>query len=577
MTARDTYKFWLKNVAPSEKVELMTMNDAEITDAFSGPLSFGTAGMRGIVGAGTYRMNVYTVRAATAGVAEFIVGLGKDAMSRGVVISYDTRRFSKEFARATAAVFAAYGVKTYIFEDVRPVPVCSFAIRHLNAVAGVMITASHNPKEYNGYKLYGEDGAQMSPENTAEVVKFIEKIDNPFTVKSEVFPATTIEGRDEYQLTDNIRVIGKTVDEAYYKEIVKLALSPKEVAEYGKKLRLVYTPVHGAGFKPVTEILSRLGINATIVAEQAEPDTEFSTVPVPNPESASTLQMGMELADKIRADVVIGTDPDCDRMGVAVRDFEGKFRLLTGNQIGVLLLDYVASKLKENGDMPENAAAVRSFVSTTLADKVAEYYGVQSVSVPTGFKFIGEKIKEWEKSGEYTYIFGFEESFGSLRGTHARDKDAVVASMLFSELCCYLMSKGESVYGRLTEIFKRFGWYTELNKTVQYKGFNAMTEMSAVLDKLRAEKVESLGGYDVVWTADYLSGKKVYADGTEGVTGIAKNNTIMYGLPDGRFACVRPSGTEPKLKLYALSFADGEEASIKSAENVISGLEKLLG
>lgn len=576
MTARETYNFWLKNVTPTEKSELMTMNDADIIDAFSAPLSFGTAGMRGIVGAGTYRMNVYTVRTATAGVAEFLTSRGAEVMARGVVISYDTRRFSKEFARATAAVFAAYGIKTYIFEDVRPVPVCSFAIRHLKAAAGVMITASHNPKEYNGYKLYGEDGAQMSPENTAEVVKFIEKIDNPFAVKTEVFPAVSIEGRDEYRLTDYIRVIGKTVDEAYYKEISALALSPKEVAEFGSELKLVYTPVHGAGFKPVTEILSRLGIRATIVAEQAEPDTEFSTVPVPNPENASTLKMGMELADKIHADAVIGTDPDCDRMGVAVRDLSGKFRLLTGNQIGVLLLDYVAAKLTENGEMPENAAAVRSFVSTTLADKIAEYYGVKSVSVPTGFKFIGEKIKEWEQSGEYTFIFGFEESFGSLRGTHARDKDAVVASMLFAELCCYLKSRGESVYQRLTGIFERFGWYTELNKTVQYKGFNAMKEMNEVLDKLRGEKTVELGGYGVEWTADYLSGKKVFADGKVGETGIARNNTIMYGLPDGRFACVRPSGTEPKLKLYALTFEDNEAQSKQSAEAIISDLEQLL-
>ncbi len=426
---KDTYEIWLKGVDETERAELEAIkyDDNEQKERFSLELAFGTAGMRGEVGLGTYRMNRYTVKRATAGLARYVISLGEEAASRGVVISYDTRRFSREFALNAAEVLSAYKVRAYIFEDVRPVPMCSFAVRSLGAIAGIMITASHNPKEYNGYKVYGEDGAQMSPEPTAEVVKYISEITDYFSIPAENIAMSDFpRGADGYEINPYVTVIGKSVDEKYFAEIDKLLLSKEIIAKRGSDIKLVYTPVHGAGYMPVTTMFTRLGIQANVVAEQAKPDTEFSTVRVPNPENADTLSMGIELGNKIGANVVLGTDPDSDRLGVAVRNDKGEFVTLTGNQIGVLLLDYILTKRAENGTLPANGAIVKTIVTTTLADRLAESRGVKVFNVLTGFKFIGEKIKEWEESGEYTYLFGFEESFGSLAGTHARDKDAVV-------------------------------------------------------------------------------------------------------------------------------------------------------
>ena len=574
-----TYSQWLNNVSGIEEKELLAIknDENEIKERFAIPLAFGTAGMRGIVGMGTFRMNVYTVARATAGLAEFICTLGEDAKKRGVVISYDTRRFSYEFAKKVACVLSSYGINSYLFDNVHPVPMCSYAIRYYKAIAGVMITASHNPKEYNGYKVYGEDGAQMSPEDTAVVVDYINKIDDYFSVKcDDVFFPDSILGIDEQNINDYITIIGKTVDESYYNEILKLSLSPEAVANFGKNLKLVYTPIHGSGYVPVTTILAKLGINVSIVEEQANPDTEFSTVPIPNPENPEALKLGIALGDEIGADVVIGTDPDCDRMGIAVRDDEGTFRLLNGNQIGALLLDYIITRLKESNSMPSNPAIVKTIVTTTLADRIAKSNGVTVFNVLTGFKFIGEKIKEWERNGEYNFLFGYEESYGYLRGTHARDKDAVVASMLASEMVCYYESIGKKLYQRLNELFAEYGYYREAVTSIAYKGISAMEDMANAMSKIRAKTISTIAGEKVLATSDYKVGNTVYSNGTVEKITLPKTDALKYQLEDEQFVCIRPSGTEPKLKLYVLCYSDSADSAMQKAESLLEGIKSEL-
>lgn len=576
--SQSAFDAWYKGVTAEERKELDAVkNDpAEINDRFAAPLAFGTAGMRGVVALGTFRMNVYTVARATAGLAKFINDLGKTAAERGVVISYDTRRFSVEFAKTVAAVLSKAKIKAYLFDNVHPVPLCSYAVRHLHAIAGVMITASHNPKEYNGYKVYGEDGAQMSPEDTAVVVKYIDAIEDYFSVEKDdiAFPETLV-GLDDYALNDYVTVIGKSLDEDYYAEIAKLSLSPDAVKQYGKGLKLVYTPIHGSGYIPVTTVLDRMGINVTCVKEQTAFDTEFSTVPIPNPENPAALAMGIDLGNKIGADVVIGTDPDCDRMGIAVRDHSGNFRLLNGNQIGALLLNYILTRLSEDGTLPKNAAVVKTIVTTTLADRIAKSFGVTVFNVLTGFKFIGEKIKEWEKDGKYTFVFGYEESYGYLRGTHARDKDAVVASMLTAEMVCYYESKGIKLYDKLVELFEKFGYYKEAVTSIAYKGVTAMQEMANAMKELRKKTVDVLADEKVLAVSDYLSGITV-SGGKKEPTGLPKSDVVKYILKDEQFVCVRPSGTEPKLKIYVLCYADSEDAATKKADELMNAVKKLL-
>ncbi|MBO5334790.1 MAG: phospho-sugar mutase, partial [Clostridia bacterium] len=459
MDYQKNYESWLNDgrLCEEGRQELLSIagDEKEKEYRFAAEPEFGTAGMRGLIGYGMNMMNVYTVKRATQGLAEFIKTLGEEAKAQGVVISYDTRRRSEEFARATAEVLAKNGIKAYLFDDVHPVPMLSYAVRYLKTVAGVMITASHNPKEYNGYKVYGADGAQMSPEDTAVVVSHISKIKDFLSV----------EGDKDSSL---IVPVPKQLDEDYIEELSKLTLSKEAVEKCGADLKLVYTPVHGSGYKPVTAILKKLGINATVVEAQATKDTEFSTVKVPNPEYKETMSMGIALANEINADVVFGTDPDADRLGVVIRDDLGEFVALSGNQVGILLLDYILRRLKEDEAMPANAAVVKSFVSTGMAKALSDDYGVTLYETPVGFKFIGEKIKQWEADGKHTYVFGFEESCGYLRGTHARDKDAVVASMLCAEMVCYYTYIGKTVYGRLQEIYAKYGYVLDKNVSIQY-------------------------------------------------------------------------------------------------------------
>ena len=567
MDYKEMYESWLKDPALCEegKAELSSIagDEKAIEYRFGAQLEFGTAGMRGIIGYGTNMMNVYTVRRATQGLAEYVRSLGEAACRRGVAISFDTRRKSDEFAKAAAGVLAANGVRVWLYNDVHPGPMLSYADRKLGAVAGIMITASHNPKEYNGYKVYGEDGAQMSPEATADVVKFISAIGDYFAVKEE---------RNAL-----IRRVPVSVDKSYYKNLTKLSLSRRAVRKVGKDLKLVYTPVHGSGYVPVTTILKKLKINVSVVEEQVAKDPDFSTVEVPNPEFKETLSKGIALADKIHADAVFGTDPDSDRLGVAVKNEKGEFVALSGNQVGILLLDYILTRLKEEGKLPENGAVVKSFVTTGMAKAICDDFGVELLDVPVGFKFIGEKIKEFEADGSHTFLFGFEESCGYLRGTDgSRDKDAVVASMLFAELCCYYTYKQQTVYQHLMDIYAKYQYVLDRNVSIKFDGLNAMKEMNAVVDSLKSKSVEKFDIYNVVAVRDYSSAVRRLADGTEEKMDIPTSNAVYYELENGSFICVRPSGTEPKLKIYYSVKAKDEESAEKALERMRGAFEKML-
>ena len=567
MTYTEIYDSWLndKRLNAEGRKELENIKDSkeEIEYRFGAELEFGTAGMRGIIGYGTNMMNVYTVRRATQGLAQFIATLGESAKQQGVAVSYDTRLKSDVFARAAAEVLAANGIKVYLFDDVHPVPMLSFAVRCLGTVAGIMVTASHNPKQYNGYKVYGADGAQMSPEDTEVVVGFIKQTEDYFAIPSP----------DAEQIKKYIKPVPAKVDKKYYKQLTKLTLSKKAVKQCGKDLKLVYTPVHGSGYIPVTTILKKIGIKATVVEAQTTKDTDFSTVEVPNPEYKETLSMGIALAQKIGATVVFGTDPDSDRLGVAVKNSEGEFEALSGNQVGILLLDYILTRLKEENALPSNAAVVKSFVTTGMAKAICRQFGVELFEVPVGFKFIGEKIKLWEKDNSHTFVFGFEESCGYLRGTHARDKDAVVASMLCAEMVCYYTSVNKTVYQRLMEIYDTYGYVLDCNISIPFKGLNAMKDMNAVVDGLKENPVTKFDIYEVAAVRDYSKNiKKDIKTGETSEIGSPLTNCVYYELENGSFICVRPSGTEPKLKIYfsvkANNRADAE-AALEKMQNAV--------
>lgn len=573
----ERYEQWLSasELTDAERARLSVMTDAEKKECFWAPLEFGTAGMRGVIDLGVNRMNRFTVGRATKGLADYICSLGEDAKKRGVVIARDTRRKSDEFAVLTAKILAVNGIHAYLFEDVRPVPMCSFAIRHLKAEAGVMITASHNPKIYNGYKVYGADGAQMSPESTDKVVEFIERTPY-FGVKAldTAFTPESVRGLDGVEVAPLITVIGASVDSDYFAAVEKLGLSPDAVKEYGGKVRIVYTPVHGTGYMPVTKVLAHMGISVTVVPEQAKPDTEFSTVRVPNPEEADTLALGVRLADEIGSDVVIGTDPDADRMGVAIRDDKGEFVLLNGNQIGSLMTEYILRRRKESGTLPGNGAIVKTIVTTELARKIAASYGVTTFDVLTGFKFIGEKIKEWEVSGEYVYLFGFEESYGSLVGTHARDKDAVAAAMIFAEMICYYDSVHTSLWTVLQELYKKFGFFAERSASVAFGGVDGMDRMRGIMQKLRDTSFDEICGTRVEAASDLVAGVKRFADGREEPTGLPATNALKLHLAGGDWICARPSGTEPKLKFYAAASAPCASCAEERAQAYLAFMKK---
>ena len=545
MDVQQSYAQWLKDFAsdPETVAELESIrgNDAEIEDRFYTELSFGTAGMRGVLGAGTNRMNRYNVRRATKGLAAYL-HTQPGAAERGVVIAYDSRRCSDLFARETAQVLCQEGVKAYLFDALRPVPILSYAVRHLGAAAGVVITASHNPPQYNGYKVYGEDGAQLGPEAAAGVTSFIRA--TPYT-------ACVLMDMEEAKAKGLLHIIGnKEVDDDYIAQVKTLCVNPEMLAREGGSLSIVYTPLHGSGNVPVRRILKEVGItHVSVVKEQELPDPNFSTLKVPNPEDPSAFTLAMKLADEVGADVIFGTDPDCDRLGVAVRDKEGKFQLLTGNQIGCVLLHYILSSRKAQGTLPANGAAVKSIVSTSLANRICEDYGVEMFETLTGFKFIGEKIQQFQDTGSHTFLFGFEESYGFLSSTFVRDKDGVNASLLIAELAASCKAQGITLYDRLQEIFARYGTFVEKVVSTILPGKDGVARMQQIMKDLRAEAPKEIGGLKVTAVRDYLRGVRV-ENGVETPTGLPTSDVLYFELEGGNWVCVRPSGTEPKIKLY---------------------------
>ena len=545
MNVQENYQKWLKDFAADAETvnELKSIaNDpAEIEDRFYTELSFGTAGMRGVIGAGMNRMNKYNVRRATKGLARYLLRNPEEA-ARGVVIAYDSRRCSAEFAKATALVLCAEGVPAYLFDALRPVPVLSFALRHLKAIAGVVVTASHNPPQYNGYKVYAEDGAQVGPEAAEGITEMIRSIEY-----------TDCKLMDEQEAIDRglLHIIGnKEVDDDYIAMIKTLCIQPELLKQEGNRLNIVYTPLHGSGNVPVRRMLKEIGLtNVAVVKEQEMPDPNFSTIKVPNPEDPGAYELAFKLAAEVNASVIFATDPDCDRLGVAVKDREGEWHLLTGNQIGCVLLHYILSTLKKNGKLPANGAAVKSIVSTSLANRICENYGVKMYEVLTGFKFIGEKIQQFQDSGEHTFLFGFEESYGFLSSTFVRDKDGVNASLLISEVACACMAEGITLYDRVQEIFREYGYFVEKVVSTTLPGKDGLTRMKEIMAGLREHPPVEIGGMKVTAVRDYLKGIRV-ADGKNEKTGLPASDVLYFELEDGCWVCVRPSGTEPKIKLY---------------------------
>ena len=546
MQYMDSYQKWLKDFQsdPALVKDLTAIaGDAkEIEDRFYTNLSFGTAGMRGVLGYGTNRMNVYTVRRATQGLANYLNDKIKDRRPL-VVIAYDSRRMSPEFAMETVLTLCANGVTAKIFDALRPVPILSFAVRHLQADAGVVITASHNPPQYNGYKVYGPDGAQIGPETADQVIQAINALQftDPKTMTREQALAKGL-----------MAIIGnKEVDDEYIRRVKTLSINPEIIQKEGKSLKIVYSPLHGSGNVPVRRILKEVGITGvSVVKEQELPDPAFSTVKQPNPEFPETFTLAIKLANEVGAEVCFATDPDCDRLGVAVREKDGQFKLLTGNQIGCLLIYYILSTKQAAGTLPSNGAVVKSIVSTQLAKPICDAHGVALFNTLTGFKFIGEMIQEFEDTGSHTFLFGFEESYGFLSSTFVRDKDGVNASLLIAEAAAYYKLQGKTLYDVMEEIFKTYGYYLEHVESTELPGLDGAKKMHAIMTDVRENPPKQIGGVPVETVLDILKGTKTSADGTVEKLNYPQSDMLYYGLQGGGFVCVRPSGTEPKIKLY---------------------------
>lgn len=567
MVYREKYNEWISSSTISEEVkeELRAIKDEkEIEDRFYKELEFGTGGLRGIIGAGTNRMNVYTVGKATQGFADFINDTYKG--EKAIAIAYDSRNMSKEFAKAAALTLCANDIKVYLYESLRPTPMLSFAVRHLKCKAGIVITASHNPKEYNGYKAYGEDGCQLTDEPAKEVIGYVNRVEDYSKIKTM---------SEEEALEKGLLVyIGENVDKAYIESLKSLTIREELVKDHAKDLKIVYTPIHGSGNVPVRRVLSELGYeNVLVVKEQELPNGNFPTAPYPNPENPDVFKIAMEMANKVNADVVFGTDPDCDRIGVVVKDNKGEFRVLTGNQTGMLLVNYVLGSLKELNKLPKNGVVIKTIVTTESVRKMAEAYGVKLIDVLTGFKYIGEKIREFEETGSNEYLIGFEESYGYLFGTFSRDKDAVVASMLIAEMTLYYKKQGKTLYDALVEIYEQYGYFKESLVSVELKGKEGQEKIGRCLDLLRADEITEVNGVKVVKSFDYKSSteKDLIANTTSKIN-LPKSNVLKYILEDDSWFVVRPSGTEPKMKVYLAVKGNSLEDADKQTERFKSSV-----
>ena len=569
----ENYKKWCEDTyfdeATRAELKAIEGNDKEIQERFYKDLEFGTGGLRGIIGAGTNRLNIYTVSKATQGFANYIIKQGEEAVKKGVAIAFDSRRMSPEFAEITALVLNGNGIKTYIYPSLRPTPMLSFAVRELNCTGGVVITASHNPPEYNGYKVYWADGGQVPYPRDEAIIEEVNAVTDFHTIKTA--------NKDEAVKAGLFNVIGEEVDEAFDKNVLAQIVNPEIIKEQ-HDLKIVYTPIHGSGNKPVRRVLKKAGFeNVTVVPEQELPDSEFTTVGYPNPENPAVFELAIKLAEKIDADIILGTDPDCDRVGAVVKTKDGSYTVLTGNMTGTLICNYICSQKAKLGTLPKNGALVSTIVSSEMTKAIAKKYNLAYFDVLTGFKYIGEKIKEFEQTGEYQYVFGFEESYGCLSGTYARDKDAVVASLLICEMAAYYKSRGMSLYDGLMELYDTYGVYKEIIHSITLKGIEGIENMKKIMDTLRKDAPSEIAGVKVTETRDYLEDKIVdVATGKVSPTNLPKCNVLYFTLADDTWFCVRPSGTEPKIKIYFGTKADTVENAEKKIATAQDGIMKVV-
>ena len=541
------------------KTQLENFSEKEKEEAFYAPLEFGTAGMRGIVGPGINRMNIYTVRQATEGLARLIETYGEEAKKRGVAIAHDSRHFSPEFALESAKVLVKHGIKAYVFEDLRPTPELSYAVRHLHTFAGIMITASHNPAAYNGYKVYGEDGGQMPPKDADALTEYVRQVENPLAVD--------VVTKEELEQSALFEWIGEAVDAAYLEEIKSVSVNPSLLSDT-KDLSVVYTPLHGTGLMLTKRALDQAGFTGLqVVSEQAVPDGDFTTVKSPNPEEAGAFEYAIRLGEETKADVLLATDPDADRMGAAVRQPDGTYQVITGNQIAAILLDYLLFAHQKAGTLPANAAAVKSIVSSELPTVIAEHYGAKMVNVLTGFKFIAEQIKNYEETNAHTFMFGFEESYGYLVQPFVRDKDAIQAVLLLTEVAAHFKSEGKTLYDGLQALYEKYGYFLEKTISVTVQGLEGPAKIKALLDGLRKEVPSNFGGIKVAVAQDFAVNQQVDSQGVTSEIGLPTSNVLKYILEDGSWIAVRPSGTEPKIKFYmGVKATTQEEAEEKLAK-----------
>ena len=576
MDYKEIYNQWLENPyfdeATKDELKAIKDDENEIKERFYMDLEFGTAGLRGIIGAGTNRMNIYVVRRATQGLANYIAKV--DKKSQGVAIAYDSRHMSPEFAQEAALCLAANGIKAYIFETLRPTPELSFAVRHLGCVAGINVTASHNPPEYNGYKVYWEDGAQITPPHDAGIMGEVKAISDWNTVKTM--------DKEEAVKAGLFEVIGQAVDDAYMAELKKQIIHMDAIEVEGKNLKIVYTPLHGTGNIPARRILKELGFeNVYVVPEQELPNGDFPTVSYPNPEAAEAFELGLKLAKEVDADIVLATDPDADRLGVRVKDKNGEYHDLTGNMSGCLLANYELSQRKTvNGSLPEDGALIKTIVTTNLADAIAKGYNVKLIEVLTGFKYIGQQILGFENSGKGTYLFGFEESYGCLIGTYARDKDAIVATMALCEAAAYYKTQGKTLWDAMIDMYEEFGYYKDAIQAVTMKGIEGLQKIQEIMTTLRQNPPAEFAGHKVTAVRDYkLDEITDLATGEKKPTGLPNSNVLYYELTDDAWVCVRPSGTEPKVKFYygvkGTSLADADEKSDAMGKAVLAMVDSM--
>ena len=563
MTYQENFQKWadFADLPDYLRRDLENMDEKTKEDAFYTNLEFGTAGMRGLIGAGTNRINIYVVRQATEGLARLIESKGGNEKERGVAIAYDSRHFSPEFAFESAAVLAKHGIKSYVFESLRPTPELSFAVRHLNCFAGIMITASHNPAPFNGYKVYGEDGGQMPPHDADALTTYIRAIDNPFAVEVADVEAEKASGL--------IEVIGEAIDAEYLKEVKDVNINPALIEEFGKDMKIVYTPLHGTGEMLARRALAQAGFDSVQVVEvQANPDPDFSTVKSPNPESQAAFALAEELGRQVGADVLVATDPDADRVGVEVLQKDGSYLNLSGNQIGAIMAKYILEAHKNAGTLPENAALCKSIVSTDLVTKIAESYGATMFNVLTGFKFIAEKIQEFEEKHNHTYMMGFEESFGYLIKPFVRDKDAIQAVLVVAELAAYYRSRGLTLADGIEEIYKEYGYYAEKTISVTLSGVDGAEQIKAIMAKFRENGPKEWNATEITVVEDFKAQTSTAADGTVTNLTTPPSDVLKYTLADGSWIAVRPSGTEPKIKFYIAVVGESNEDSQAKIANI---------